>query len=66
MATWVYQLPTEVQRELREDARQMLEDIELGEDIEDALDRVMCEKLVNVVGYEGGLLSPDKYGKYMF
>lgn len=44
----------------------MLEDIELGEDIEGALDRVMCEKLVNVVGYEGGLLSPDKYGKYMF
>ena len=62
---WVCQLPAEVQKELRDDARLILEDTELGENIEDALDRVMCEKLADIVGYEDGLLSPSKYGKYM-
>lgn len=66
MATWIWQLPQEVQNELREDARAILNETELGEDIEDALDRVMCEKLIDIVGREDGLLDPDKYQKYMF
>ena len=66
MATWVWQLPQEVQNELREDARAILNETELGEDTEDALDRVMCEKLIDIVGCEDGLLSLEKYQKYMF
>lgn len=66
MATWVWQLPQEVQNELREDARAILNEAELGEDIEDALDRVMCEKLIDIVGCEDGLLPLEKYQKYMF
>jgi hypothetical protein len=63
---WVFQLPAGVQRELREDARQILQRLECCEDIEDALDRVMCEKLVNVIGDEDGLLPAEKYGKYIW
>ena len=63
---WVFQLPAGVQRELREDARQILQGIECDEDIEDALDRVMCEKLINVIGDEDGLLPVEKYGKYLW
>lgn len=63
---WVFQLPAGVQRELREDAKQILQGIECSENIEDALDRVMCEKLVNVIGDEEGLLSAEKYGKYIW
>lgn len=66
MATWVWQLPQEVQDELREDARAILNETELGEDIEDALDRVMCEKLIDIVGREDGLLPLEKYQKHMF
>ena len=63
---WVFQLPAGVQRELREDAKQILQKIECSENIEDALNRVMCEKLVNVIGDEDGLLPAEKYGKYIW
>ena len=63
---WVFQLPAGVQRELREDARQILQRLECCENIEDTLNRVMCEKLVNVIGDEDGLLPAEKYGKYIW
>lgn len=64
---WVCELPCEIQRELKHDAEMILRDVGYtGEELEEALERVMNEKLVNIIGYEYGELPAEKYGKYIF
>lgn len=67
---WIYELPIEVQCELRRDAYEILArvfDYELDDyELDTMVDDVMNEKLINVIGYADGMLSPDKYGKYLW
>lgn len=64
---WICELPEEVQREIKADATRILTEagLDAGE-LAEALDRVMNEKLVNVVGYDAGELPAEKYGKYIW
>ena len=34
-------------------------------DLYETVNNVMCEKLVNIIGHEDGLLDADKYWKYL-
>lgn len=64
---WVCELPSKVQRELKRDAEMILRDVGYeGEELDEALERVMNEKLVNIIGYGCGELPAEKYGKYIF
>ena len=61
---WVYELPLEIQSEIRNEVFNIL--IKLGVDnIEEATERAMNEKLINIIGHEEGLLDAHKYWKYL-
>lgn len=61
---WVYELPLEIQSEIRNEIFNIL--IKLGVDnIEEATERAMNEKLINIIGHEEGLLDAHKYWKYL-
>lgn len=61
---WVYELPLEIQSEIRNEIFNIL--TKLGVDnIEEATERAMNEKLINIIGHEEGLLDAHKYWKYL-
>jgi len=69
MVKWVCELDENIQNEIRNDARAILNECtdytenEITEIIENT---IMNEKLVNIIGYEEGMLDADKYSKYVF
>lgn len=66
---WVCELPQDVQDELRQDAIDTISywsDYSMDEVIKIVDEDVMNEKLVNIVGWEDGMLNPEKYNKYIF
>lgn len=61
---WVCELPLEIQSEIRNEVFNIL--IKLGVDnIEEATERAMNEKLIDIIGHEEGLLDAHKYWKYL-
>ena len=68
MSKYINQLPKEVQDAIKHDAIAILEnttDYSHDEIIDIVNNVVMDEKLINVIGYEEGLLPYDKYSKYL-
>ena len=63
---WVMDLPIEIQNEIIRDVVKITTEL-CGDDLYlyELIDNVMCEKLVNVIGHEDGLLDADKYWKYL-
>lgn len=69
---WVCELPESVQNEIRMDANKIIDDLgltfpldDITPDRESLIDHIMNEKLINIIGYEEGLLDADKYSKYV-
>ena len=64
---WVMDLPIEIQNEILRDAIKIATEL-CGDDIYlyELMDNVMNEKLINIIGYEDGLLDADKYKKYLY
>lgn len=65
MVRWICELPAEVQAELKKDAIEELKKYYNPCDLYGVLDDIMNERLIDVVGCEPGMLSPEKYGKYL-
>lgn len=62
---WVCELPLEIQAEIQNEIYDLF--IEIGIDnLEESVERAMNEKLINIIGSEYGLLSYEKYAKYIF
>ena len=61
---WVFDLPIEIQNEIVRDVVETATKF-CGDDLY-LYDNVMCEKLINIIGDEDGMLSPTKYGKYLY
>ena len=63
---WVSELPTEIQNEIIKDVVKIATKF-CGDDLSlyELIDNVMREKLINIIGYENGMLSPIKYSKYL-
>lgn len=63
---WVSKLPIEIQNEILRDAVKIATKF-CGDEIclYELVDNVMHEKLINIIGYENGMLSPIKYSKYL-
>lgn len=63
---WVYELPLEIRNEILRDTVNIITEF-CGDEVDlyEAVDNVMCEKLVNIIGHEDGLLDADKYWKYL-
>lgn len=67
MVKFVCELPQEVQNEIRKDAKKILNQLDLSEaEKAETLENVMNEKLINIIGYEFGLLDADKYEHLIF
>ena len=65
---FICELTDELQSELRDEAIEVMKEHTLYsmDEIMDIVDNyVMNEKLINVVGYEDGLLNPEKWMKYI-
>lgn len=68
MSKYINQLPKDVQNTIKHDAIVKLEkntDYSHDEIMDIVNNVVMDEKLINVIGNEEGLLSYDKYSKYL-
>lgn len=68
MSKYVNQLPKNIQDAIKHDAIVTLTITTdyLYDEIMDIINNVvMCEKLINVIGNEEGLLDYDKYCKYL-
>ena len=66
---WVCQLDEDIQAEIRRDAiatMQKYTDYTDDEIIYEVDNFVMNEKLINIIGYEDGMLDADKYSKYVY
>lgn len=62
---WVCELPLEIQAEIQNEIYDLF--VEIGIDnLEESVERAMNEKLINIIGNEYGLLSYEKYAKYIF
>ena len=63
---WVMDLPIKIQNEILRDAIKIATEL-CGDDIYlyELMDNVMNEKLINIIGYEDGMLDADKYWKYL-
>jgi hypothetical protein len=64
---WIFDLPIEIQNEIVRDVVETATKF-CGDDLYlyELIDNVMCEKLINIIGDEDGMLSPTKYGKYLY
>lgn len=64
---WIYELPQAVQNDIKKEVSEICDCIGYTEEEKaEAIDIVMREKLVNVIGDSENELSVDKYGKYIF
>lgn len=64
---WVMDLPIKIQNEILRDAIKIATEL-CGDDIYlyELMDNVMNEKLINIIGYEDGMLDADKYKWYLY
>lgn len=69
MAVYICQLPAHVQEEIRRDAYKILIACAVRwdstEELNEAVENLMCEKLTNVLGSDCGLLDYDKYKQWL-
>ena len=68
MSKYVNQLPKNIQDAIKYDAIVTLAittDYPYDEIMDIVNNVVMCEKLINIIGCEDGLLDYDKYSKYL-
>ena len=63
---WVCELPFDIQNEILRECGRITTEL-CGDDINlyEVVNNVMQEKLVNIIGYEKGLLDADKYYGYL-
>lgn len=64
MTVFVSQLPHSVQCEIEQEITDILQGADPAA-LAEAVENVFCSKLVDVIGSEPGLLSYEKYGKWL-